>query len=470
MKYLKPRTNGNYAPPSLFNVVKQKFNSFVNLFTGLGTWKARQQQYSFVEDARLDEVTTKSMYKDSPLTRRIVNAIIDDAMRKGIDFDHERSDEVIALFRKLKGANRLRRACKTGRQTGIGLAFYHVNDGQTPDMPVNHKRIKSVTPGFVLGKKDVTPMITGPDGKPAEWIEGAEIEYYKIEGSNGFQIWHCSRVLEARGEYVGEDNLNTNNGIYESVIDLNRKAVILYEVFGDSVTNLTENIIQEVLMIEGLEDKLKGKGKKEQLQEVLQSLMISKSSINKLVIDKKWQFEYNSANVNGYEKIGEITETNASMSSGIPIPKLFGKSPAASIGSQAGGYEEKLWINDVESYQENELKPEIDKLIGWIKALLKIPEAEIIIYSFPPLFPIDPKTDSEIRKNQSETDRNYIDSGVVKKEEVAVSRFKGKWSPNTQINIEAREKILKNMKFDEPEPVKQTKEKPPNDSNTDKEV
>ena len=220
---------------------------------------------------------------------------------------------------------------------------------------------------------------------------------------------------------------------------MNRKAILLCEIFRDSISNVTDSAIQEVLKIEGLENKLKKKDNT--VFNMLQAIMMGKSTVNKLVLSKNDEFQYHSANLTGYEKIREIVESEASMSSRIPISKLFGKSPSASIGSQSGGYEEKLWINEVETYQKD-LGNEIKKAIEWIKPLFKISQDEIIIFSFPSLYPIDPKTDAEIRKIQSETDKNYIDKGVVKPEEVALSRFKGKWSMNTQINLIEREKAL----------------------------
>jgi len=421
-------------------LLRLRLNSFVNEITGLGTWKDKTTQYKFMNTQRISYESINAMYRDSAITRNIIDSIVDDSLKNDIDIDHEISDSIINKLNEIKLFNLLKRAGKTARQTGGAVIFFHVNDGNLPEIPVNHKRIKEVKAGFILSKYSFTPMTSDKDGKAIDWFYGAEIEFYKIKSNTGvFQIWHKSRVLELKGGYAGEEALNENNGIYESLIDLNRKAILLCEIFRDSISNVTDSAIQEVLKIEGLENKLKKKDNT--VFNMLQAIMMGKSTVNKLVLSKNDEFQYHSANLTGYEKIREIVESEASMSSRIPISKLFGKSPSASIGSQSGGYEEKLWINEVETYQKD-LGNEIKKAIEWIKPLFKISQDEIIIFSFPSLYPIDPKTDAEIRKIQSETDKNYIDKGVVKPEEVALSRFKGKWSMNTQINLIEREKAL----------------------------
>ncbi len=421
-------------------LLRLRLNSFVNEITGLGTWKDKTTQYKFMHTQRISYESINSMYRDSAIARNIVDSKVDDSLRNDIDIDHEISDSIINKLNELKVFDLLKRAGKTARQTGGALVFFHINDGNLSDIPVNHKKIREVKIGFVLSKYSYIPMAADKDGNPIMWFYGAEIEFYKIQSSTHiFQIWHKSRVLELKGGYAGEEALNENNGIYESYIDLNRKAILLCEIFRDSISNVADSAIQEVIRIEGLEAKLKKKDNS--VFNMLQAVMMGKSTVNKLVLSKNDEFQYHSANLSGYEKIREIVESEASMSSRIPISKLFGKSPSASIGSQSGGYEEKLWINEVQSYQKD-LSIEIKKVIDWIKPLLKLPQDEIIIFTFPSLYPIDPKTDAEIRKIQSETDKNYLEKGVVKPEEVALSRFKGKWSMNTQIDLAEREKAL----------------------------
>lgn len=413
----------------------------MSMLSSLNTSKDGMQNYAYYGDQRLSSYTLIEMYRTSPVTRKVVNSLVDDSIRKGIEFDHEISDKILEKLEGLKLFSFLERAAKTARQTGKGLAFFHINDGNFPEIPVNHKRIKDVIPAYVLGKNAVSTMSADMDGNPKDWEEGETIEFYKISGANKiYQIWHKSRVLEFDGVYAGEDALNSNNGSYESVIDIARKGILLYEVFCDSTGNLSDRAIQEVLQIEGLGEKIKSN--RQGVFNYLQTMLMSKSVLNKLVIDKKDTFSFNSASFQGYKDLGAIIKEFLSLITGIPIPKLFGTSPSASIGSQSGGYEEKLWINDVETYQQNQLRPAINKFLTWIKPLLQIPETEVLLFTFPSLYPIDPKTDAEIREIQSRTDTNYINGKVTRPEEIALSRFKGKWNMNTQINIEEREKAL----------------------------
>jgi phage-related protein (TIGR01555 family) len=409
-----------------------RLNGLVNLYTSLGTWKARTEQYNYNLSTRLSDYTINAMLKDSPLCRKIVSAIVNDALRNELDFDNENSEEISNKLNELKIYDYLRRTAKTARQTGLALAFYNVNDGLPTQFPVMPKRIKSVIPGFILSKKYISLMGSDLSGNPIDWQPGYEVEFYKIRNSG--QIWHKSRVLECKGEYLSEDMLIDNSGYHESVIDINRKAILLYDVFGDSVSNLADNVIQEVLRVEGLEDKMKT-GQRDKIFNMLQTVMMSKSIVNKMVVDKKDEFAYHSANLSGYKDISQIVKEYAAMSSGIPITKLFGVSPSGSIGSQSGSYEEKNWIMDVDNYQAEELKPEFEKVLSWIKPLLKMSESEKILFTFPSLAPVDRKTEAEIRNIQASTDAIYIDKNIVSREEIRNSRFSGKWNINTQIDL-----------------------------------
>ena len=167
-----------------------RLNSFVNELTGLNTWKDRNTQYNFRPRERLTIESIIAMYHDSPIARKMVNCIVDDALRKNIEIDHEISDEILNELNRLKLFSLLKRACKSAREKGGALVFYHVNDGNLTEFAVNHKRIKEVKVGFILSKESYEPMTADKDGKPIDWFEGAEIEFYKIKFSNSQIIFY----------------------------------------------------------------------------------------------------------------------------------------------------------------------------------------------------------------------------------------------------------------------------------------
>ena len=77
---------------------------------------------------------------------------------------------------------------------------------------------------------------------------------------------------------------------------------------------------------------------------------------------------------------------------------------------------------------------------------------------FIPLWQNTEEQDAVTRRTTAETDAIYIDRGVLTPDEVAISRFGGnKWSMNTEIDMESRERITDHP--EELEELEQEKEK-----------
>lgn len=400
----------------------QKFDGFSNVMSGLGTAIDRKTQYDFIGEPRLSIQTKQSMLRSSGATRVIAYELVNDAFKLPLKINNDRFEEINKLIEKFNLYKLMSRAAKQGRTSGTAVLLWQINDGQSFDMPVIPERIKSIEPLIILSKEHLVPLSLDPDTKDrpySVWIQGTEPEYYytyhtqqNLQGT----LFHKSRVMIFEGEYAGEDNLNNNNSFPESVIDVNKLAILLYELVVGSVSTLADSAIQEIIKLEGLNRDLDGNRDEELLKKLL-LIMTGKSVVKKIALDKEDEYEYHSANFTGYEKIEQIAKTFISMSSKTPISKFFGESPSASIGSQAGSYEESLWYSRVEEYQTEQLKPNFDKFFTWIKALLNIPVKEIIAYNFPSIKPVDAKTESDINNKDADTLIKYIDKGLITVEE-----------------------------------------------------
>ncbi len=453
---------------SLPPLVRSKLDSFVSLMTSVGTAKDRRTSYQYQGESRLSWQALKDMIKGSSITRIIVNSLVDDALKKEAKFDHKKKDDLAKKLEEIKFKSFFSRACKEARTHGMAAAFYFINDGLPAYLPVDHKRIRSVKPAFVLSKWNLNPMAADARGNPIVWQQGYEIEFYEISSNGRSEIWHISRMLLAYGEYAGEDNLNENNGNPESIIDLNRKPILLIELVTDNVTTLSDQIIREVIQLEGLENKLNSDSEEVLLQQVM-AMMMGLSTVNKLLLDGQDKFSYHNADVSGYDIFYNIAKNNVAASSKTPKTKLFGDSPAGSIGSNTGSYEDDVWDNNVDSFRSEIIRPELNKAINWIKPLINIPEQEIIIYSFPSLKPMSPKEDAEIKLLHANRFSILVSSGILRKEAVTLSQYRGEYTDNIQLpdhEIARLEKAL----LEDPQPEPSTdKNNPEMKGNNDEE-
>ena len=412
---------------------RYKFDSFVSILSKLNTANDRKNSYSFQKDTRLSHYTRLGMYKDNAITRVIINSLVDDSLKKDIVIDHKKRDEIVNKLKELKIKEWLKRTAKEARITGFAGCFFMINDGQPFSAPVDYEKIRDIKPLYVLNREYITPLSASIQNPliPTALQNNQEIEFYQVSQGNT-EIWHKSRVVVFHGEYSGEEERNNNRGFYESVIDGFRKQILLYDLVNDSVSTLADSAIQEILSIEGLESKI-GSNPDDVLKQVM-GMMLGKSVVGKLLIDAQDKFESHSANFTGYKEIEQIAKNYLSASTGIPKTKLFGDSPSGSIGSQTGSYEEDIWKDKVETYQTDEISPEFDKIMSWIKPLLSIPKDEIVLYKFPSLYPMTPLQEAQIRSTQANVDVAYINAKVLRPETVALSRFEGEYTTNTVID------------------------------------
>lgn len=419
-----------------------KFDSFISTISKLNSKDDRKKTYNFTADTRLSYEVRKSMMKDSPITRVIVNSIVKDSLKNEIVIDHDKKDDIIKVLNDLDIKNIFKRTAIESRMHGGAIAFFLINDGQPFESPVIPEKITEIKFISIANKDKVTPLSASIDNHlvPINYIQGSEHEFYKISKDDKEVIFHKSRCIVFNGEYCGEDNLKDNNGFYEDIPSLVSKDILLYEITGDSVSSLSDNAIQEILKVNGLQDLIKDD--LDNAFEQIFAMMLGKGILGRMVVDKEDDYEYHSANFSGYKDIHEIAKDKLSASSRIPRTKLFGESPSSSIGSQSGNYEKDVWNEQVEDYQTDILKPNYNKVLNWVKALFNIPQDEVILFKFPNLYPMTPKEEVELRNIQASTDSTYIQAGVLKAETVALSRFEGEYTINTVID----DKLINEMK------------------------
>lgn len=424
-----------------------KTDSFSNVMSGLGTFKDRKMQNTISKSPRLTLGIRDNFYKESPIMANIINSVVDDSIRKLPILDHAKSDLIYSKLEDLNIYEWIERTWKTARKDGFAVLTLNINDGQPSDTPVNIDRIKDVSIGFILSKDYLSPLSYNAENPSVPlnyWIQGTIPEYYRVNHTQVNKIYHKSRLLMFSGKYCGEDNLLENDSFPESLIDLFKNPVLLYEAICSSVSTLSDSAISEVIKFADLTNKL-GDNEDEEVLKKLITLIMGKSVANRLILDKDDEFEYHSATFTGYKDLEGISKTYLSSSTGYPQTKLFGTSPAGGIGSNTGSYEDDIWANIISVACGKELKPNLKKIILYIKPVLKIPKNDIIPIEFESLKPVNRVEEAEIRNKQADTDIKYLNEGVLTVEEIRQSRFSGKFNINTQLlaNTNKNKELLK---------------------------
>ena len=100
----------------------------------------------------------------------------------------------------------------------------------------------------------------------------------------------------------------------------------------------------------------------------------------------------------------------------MPVSLLMGQAPA---GMNATGESDTRFFYDQVKAEQEALKPKI-QLIS--KIYQADPEAEVSV-DFPALWQMTDREKTELRRMEAETDRIYLQEGVLLPEEVALHRF-----------------------------------------------
>lgn len=115
-------------------------DSWANFNTGIGAPNSRVNCTKFYNDAFLDQRTLTALYLNDGLARRIINILVDDAMRSFINTN----DELMAELDRLKTKQSILDSASWARLYGGSALVAYVNDGREMDKPLNMNGIRKV--------------------------------------------------------------------------------------------------------------------------------------------------------------------------------------------------------------------------------------------------------------------------------------------------------------------------------------
>jgi len=404
-----------------------------NILSGLGS--AADKSIHTTKDVFeiIDDETLTNIYMSEGLGRRIVDIIADDETREWIYFDEKKfpakdiktiNDELT----RLSAESTYNEALKWQRLYGGSLIFIGAMDGRKPSEPLRENQIKNIEFLKVIDRTDVSISESVYDYNPLSPMFG-KILQYKVNLHVGDKfidmLIHYTRVVpffndptpsKARSgidmsvRYFGMSSLQS---IYESIRDLG------------AVNQTTLNILMEFIIsrvrIKDLKKILSMEGGEAAVAKRLQVMNASKSVINAVVMDSEDEMARDYSTVAGLPELIDRSMLGLSGTTGIPVTRLFGRSPA---GLNATGENDlRNYYDLVEATQKNRLAPPIrrtvDLICAW-KGIKKVPE-----FTFNSLYQLSEeekskiaKTDMETRQIEATMNNTYVSMGALDADEV----------------------------------------------------
>jgi len=411
-------------------------DGWANLLTGLGYGGAdKRLSTGFIPDPRLTYTDLTYLYRSDGLAKRTINLPVNDMLRAWYRLEGDTDGKIELRMKELDAQKQLKRALRLARLFGGSLVVMGINDGLTYNEPVNENKIKSVEHLHVFDRWRMTVNTADLYLDPANQRFGMP-ERYLITPLYGVPFYvHESRVLRFEGEDVTDliriQNQGWSDSVLQAVWDRLRA---LGETYGNLETILDEFIIG-TMTIDNLQEMLTSKEGSKKAQTRLNYVDMTKHVMNTILLDKEEVYNRISATVTGLSDITDrIIEAYCAVS-GIPVCLLMGRSQAGLSNDESS--QVRFYYDKIAGEQQEELLPQLNRLIDYINISLGSPLDEEWFVRFNPLWQ---PTETQIitqRYQQAQTDQIYLNSGVLLPEEVSQSRFGGdKYTHETNLSEE----------------------------------
>ena len=448
-----------------FFASSKRSDNWINNMTNLGVNSSRVNSTRVGSLPLLDYVTLDEMYKSNGLAQKIINIIVDDAMRGFIEADYDLLQEMSRI--KLK--QRITDGCYSGRLYGGALLVAFIDDGLELEKPVNLNRIDKIISIKVFDKSQVT-WFSGDLNTNYGSEHFGEPEFYTINSySNVVDVGvikvHRSRCFLMNGATTTNRMRLYNGGWDLSIMQSCFGALRNYGIVTDSSAEIIQDFVQVIFKLNGLSQKMVQEGGDAVIKKRLNYIDMSRSITNSIFVDATEDYEKKASSVAGLADLWDRFSEVVCSVTGYPATKLFGRSPAGM--NSTGDSDMKNYYDMVGAYRSDQVQPAID----WIVELLEHQKTwkikpKTFDWEFPSLVATSDLETAKIKKTYAEIDWGYIDRGAIDAAETWQQRFgQEKFNyniklsePETDILLEEEAGLIAEFKAEEAKTSKENKE------------
>ena len=174
---------------------------------------------------------------------------------------------------------------------------------------------------------------------------------------------------------------------------------------------------QGVFKLKGLHSAV-ASNRSEELLKRMELVDMSRSISRSILLDAEdEEFRRDSYGFAGIPEVLEKMMLRLAAAARLPVSLLMGQAPA---GMNATGESDTRFFYDQVRAEQEAIKPKIERLI---KVKFGDESAKVNI-DFPALWQMTDREKAELRHMDAETDRIYLQEGVLLPEEVAIKRFR----------------------------------------------
>lgn len=416
----------------------------------------KQTAYSYIGDKKLEEAELRTIYRTDGFGKKIVDRPVEDMTRAWFEVNGDTDGEIVHALHELGTRKAIKRALTWAQVYGGGVIVMIAKDNGELDDPLNESNLLLIDSLQVYDRYRVSWTSADYYNNPTD-KKYLTPEFYTISPINGapFKI-HESRVLRFDGILTDDQTLSNNHSWPDSVYQAVKTQLINLNSSYHSVKSILDDFVQIIIQIDNLQDMI-ASGDDELVKKRLNIIDQGRHIMNTILLDSTENYTKEASTVTGLDKL--IQEFQLAVSAVVDIPStiLMGRSPGGM--NSTGESDIRTYYDSIKARQEDELLPQISRLVYLTMISKQGPTKGKVLegwsIKFKSLWEPTLKETAETRKVIAETDQIYIQNQVITPEEVAISRFAGEYSIETDIDeANARAPMV-------PEPPKDT----PDDNN-----
>lgn len=400
-----------------------KMDGWTSVLSGLGGKSDKTKSTNIGAPCFLDERELNDLWIEDGLAKMVVTAFPDDMTREGFTVPEDTENTLVSEFQRRGFAKAVILALYWARLQGGSIIIKHYEGDGLLDTPATTSQ-KTIKKLVVYAKDSIefssTDIVTDPTSPYFD-----QIEYYNVRSNNTgtpFKV-HASRVIEVKGEPCPKDSRYNMEYRYWglSAIQAGKDQLVHLEGGLQGISHLLQEVVIGKYTITGLAKILSDKDGVEKVYRRLEVINASKSIINGVLLGENEKYERDSITFSGVPDVVDRLMMMVSAVYGYPVTRLFGRSPAGQ--NSTGESDLQNYYDKVVSQQKDDLLPIHMDIMSDLNAELKvIPETELTI-KYNPVWTPSEKDLIDMRKKQAETDKIYMETGVLDAEEVQESRF-----------------------------------------------
>lgn len=412
-------------------------DGYLNVITGVGTQRDPTQHTWYAPEPILTQQQLESIFEGDGIGRRIVEMPAEEMCRGWFEVIAKEGEGVLDYLETLRMQQTFTDAAVWARLYGGCLVYLILEDGRDESMPVDYKRIRKVVGAQVFDRYSVGFEPDKPSKDPILRLMGRP-EFYTLSPLGGGMPLrvHESRIVYVPGRRLDPRRRIANGGWDASVLQGAWTALQRHGSGMGYAANILRDFVQAALAVKDLTSMIAA-GREDVVERRIRLLDVSRSILNTIILDAEGEeYTKHTSSVAGLAEILDRFAETLSASVGIPITKLFGKAPGGL--NSTGEHDLRNYYDMLSAEQNRMLDPLAEAVVKMVFSAQDGPtkgtEPEDWSVRWRPLDSPTEKETAELRKSVADTDKIYVDAGVLSPEEVAESRFgQGEWSMETQL-------------------------------------